>query len=498
VLLSAAALGYAAGGAVLVLAWLGRSVHGEILRMPWGWTYAPGPAQLAFMAAISVPIVLTVVAMLRNLQSPLAVASRRERVAIRVGILTPVVLTPLTDIFLPWMGVAFPRLGSIAYGLFGLVALGTAIQFGVSFFTPKQFSEEILDALHEGVAMVTPRGVIRRANLRFARLCGRSPDSLAGMELRRVFAWGAPAEARAVEEEQAELIGPDGDSIPVSLSSRPLLDQRGNALGTVVVVRDRREIEALWHRMLTQARLAAVGELAAGLAHEINNPLAYVRSNLAQLERHWKSLDDPSVLAPDEREAIHAESSELIGECLFGVDRAAEIVRGVRHFTHAGRPAREPADLNALLEDAIAMLRPRVHPPEVSLELLPGPIPPVAGAPQELRQVFLNLLVNALDAVEGHGRVAASTRHEGDWVVAEVRDDGCGMSREILERIFDPFFTTKRVGEGTGLGLGIAWHIVTAHGGRIEVESAPGAGTTFRVHLPIGGGTDEPRHRSRA
>ena len=114
VLLSAAALGYAAGGAVLVLAWLGRSVHGEIVRMPWGWTYGPGPAQLAFMAAISGPIVLTVVAMLRNLQSPLAVASRRERMAIRVGILTPVVLTPLTDIFLPWTGVAFPRLGSIA------------------------------------------------------------------------------------------------------------------------------------------------------------------------------------------------------------------------------------------------------------------------------------------------------------------------------------------------------------------------------------------------
>jgi len=488
VLLCAAALGYAMGLALLPLAWLTRSVHADVLRMPWGWSYAPGPAQLAFMAAISVPIVLTVAAMLRNLQSPLAVASRVERITIRVGILTPVVLTPLTDIFLPYMGFAFPRLGSIAYGLFGLVALGAAIHFGVSFFTPKQFSEEILDTLHEGVAMITPRGVIRRANLGFARLCGRSPDSLAGMELQRVLAWGPPAEARPVEEAQAELIGSAGDRIPVSLSSHPLRDRRGTALGSVVVVRDRREIEALWGRMLTQARLAAVGELAAGLAHEINNPLAYVRSNLAQLERHWKSLgDDPAALAPGEREAIHAESSELIGECLFGVDRAAEIVRGVRHFTHAGRPAREPADLNALLEDAIAMLRPRVHPPEVSLEFLPGPIPPVAGAPQELRQVFLNLLVNALDAVEGRGRVEVSTRREGEAVIAQVRDDGCGMSREILERIFDPFFTTKRVGEGTGLGLGIAWHIVTAHGGRIEVESAPAAGTTFRVRLPIGG-----------
>ena len=106
-------------------------------------------------------------------------------------------------------------------------------------------------------------------------------------------------------------------------------------------------------------------------------------------------------------------------------------------------------------------------------------------APQELRQVFLNLLVNALDAIEQTGRVRVTTRQAGDEVVAEVRDDGCGMTPDVLERIFDPFFTTKRVGEGTGLGLGIAWHIVHAHGGRIEVESAPGAGTTFRVHLPV-------------
>jgi signal transduction histidine kinase len=483
----AAVLGYAAGAILLVLAWLGRSVHGELLRTPWGWTHGSGPALLVFIAVISLPIGLTVVAILRNLQSPLSVAPRSQRVIIRVGILTPIVLTPLTDVVLPALGVVFPRLGSISYALFGLVALGSAIRFGFSFFTPQQFSDEILDTLHEGVALVTPGGVVRRANRSFARLCGDDPDALMGVALERVLAWEPPPGLRAVEEQHADLLGPGGDRIAVSVSSLPLRDQRGNVLGSVVVVRDRREIEALWRRMLTQGRLAAVGELAAGLAHEINNPLAYVRANLALLERHWNALADPTALAPEERKSIGEESRELIAESIVGVDRTAEIVRGVRHFTHAGRPAHELADLNALLDDAIAMLRPRVHPPELSLELRAGAIPQVPCTPQELRQVFLNLLVNALDAVGRRGRVVVSTRSEGDAVVAEVADDGCGMDAETLERIFDPFFTTKSVGEGTGLGLGIAWHIVNSHGGRIEVESAPGAGAIFRVRLPAGG-----------
>jgi PAS domain S-box-containing protein len=486
-LLRAAGFGYAVGAAMLPLVWWTRSVHGEIVRVPWGWTYAPGPGQLLFLAAIGAPIAMAVAAMLGNLHSPLAVATRAHRISIRVGILTPVVLTPLTDIVLPVLELPFPRLGSMSYALFGLVALGTGLRFGVSFFTPKQFSEEILDTLHEGVAMITPRGYIRRANRGLARLCGHTTEALAGLALERLLRRTAPRELRPVEEEHAELLAADGSAVPVSISAAPLRDQRGDAMGLVLVVRDLREIEELRRRMLIQARLAAVGELAAGLAHEINNPLAFVRSNLAQLERHWKALE-PGALPPDERDAVAEECRELIEESLIGVDRAAEIVRGVRHFTHAGRPVHEPADLNALLEDAVSMLRPRLRPPELSIELRAGAIPAVPCAPQELRQVFLNLLVNALDAVGPRGRVEVSTRREGDAVVTEIRDDGCGMSPATLERIFDPFFTTKGVGEGTGLGLGIAWHIVSQHGGRIDVDSAPGAGSVFRVRLPVVGG----------
>ncbi len=318
-------------------------------------------------------------------------------------------------------------------------------------------------------------------------MCGRPPEALVELALGDVLRW-KPLSLRAVEEERAELADTGGCNVPVSVSAAPLCDRRGNAMGLVVVLRDLREIEELRRHVLIQARLAAVGELAAGLAHEINNPLAFVRSNLAQLERQWKAIAEPGALPPEEYGATAEEGRELIEESLVGVDRAAEIVRGVRRFTHAGHLAREHADVNALLEDAIAILRPRLRPPDLAIELRAGEIPPVRCAPQELRQVFLNLLVNALDAVEARGRVDVSTWREGDAVVAQVRDDGCGMPPETLERIFDPFFTTKRVGQGTGLGLGIAWHIVEKHGGRIDVESSPGRGTCFLVCLPIEGG----------
>jgi PAS domain S-box-containing protein len=486
ILLRTAAAAYAMGLAMVPFALFGQLVFTEPFRTAWGWSYTPGPALLVFMGLAGVPLTLTVWGMVSNLNSPLAVAPRAHLIAIRTGILLPVVLVPLTDVFLPALKIPFPRLGSTAYALFGLLAVGTGLRFGISFFTPRQFSEEILETLHEGVAMITPKGLIRRANRSFARLCGHDVDTLTGKALSTVMTWQPAGDWAEVEEAHAEVLCRDADPIPVAISAAPLRDQRGNGLGVVVVVRDRREIEELRRRMVTQARLAAVGELAAGLAHEMNNPLAYVRSNLAQLERHWKNLSDPEALMPEDRAALAEESHELIVESLVGVDRAAEIVRGVRHFTHAGSPVREPADLNGLIEDAIAMLRSRQRPPEVTLEFQPGALPQISCAPQELRQVFLNLLVNALDAVAAHGQVTVSTWRENGEVIAQVRDDGCGMTPEVLERIFDPFFTTKRVGEGTGLGLGIAWHIVDAHGGRIEVQSAPGDGTEFQVHLPIG------------
>jgi PAS domain S-box-containing protein len=486
-LLRAAVFGYLVGGALLSVAWVPGAIHRDLVRVPWGWTYTPGPAQLAFFLSVGWPITLTFATTLKAFRSSLSVALPSHRRLMLLGMAIPLHLICITDVALPVLGIHFPRLGSSSYAIFGLLALGAAARFGFTFLTPRDFSDEILDTLHEGVALITRAGVIRRANRDLVLLSGRTETELVGVPLRQVLDWEGADDLRGLDDSPGKLFAAGGEAIPVSVSTAPLRDDAGSAMGLVVVVRDLREIEEMRRRMLTQARLAAVGELAAGLAHEINNPLAFVRSNLGQLERHWKSLGEADALPPAERSEILGEGREIIGESLAGVDRAAEIVRGVRRFTHAGHPAREPADLNELLEDTIGMVVPRVRSSELSIELSSGAVAPVHCAPQELRQVFLNLLMNAVDAISGRGRVQVTTRQEHDWAIVEVRDDGCGIAPETLERIFDPFFTTKRVGEGTGLGLGIAWNVVDAHGGRIEVDSAPGHGSTFRVRLPIRG-----------
>jgi signal transduction histidine kinase len=174
----------------------------------------------------------------------------------------------------------------------------------------------------------------------------------------------------------------------------------------------------------------------------------------------------------------------LFEESIEGVDRAAEIVRSVRSFAHVGSASRESTDLRPLLEDVLhvasGQLRSRVN----VMREYDDALPRVLCAPQQLRQVFLNLIINAAQAVEPGGTVLVATRREGDHVIVSVADDGCGIPPHLLDRIFDPFFTTKPVGVGTGLGLGIAHQIVTSHGGEIQVESTPGIGTVFRVRLP--------------
>jgi signal transduction histidine kinase len=272
--------------------------------------------------------------------------------------------------------------------------------------------------------------------------------------------------------------------LPVSVSSAPLRDPLGGALGRVIVVRDLRELADLRRQLITSARLAGVGELAAGIAHEINNPLAFVRSNLTQLAEVWKELRTLPEVSGDPEWLGDVDA--LFEESIEGVDRAAEIVRSVRRFAHAGTASREPTELRPLLEDVLhvasAQLRSRVN----VLREFDDSLPRVVCAPQQLRQVFLNLVVNAAQAVEADGHVLVATRSDGpDHVIVSVADDGCGIPPEVIDRIFDPFFTTKPVGVGTGLGLGIAHQIVSSHGGEIQVESTPGTGTVFRVRLPI-------------
>ncbi len=444
----------------------------------WGHGIAPGPLFAAVNASNLIGTVVGL-AIARRASGRFSPVERRRRLWIALAIGVPAASITVTDVALPVLGVVFPPLAPALFGPLALLLLWMRARIGYSPLTAAHVAGEILEALPDGVALLHADGRIRLANQGLARMCGVAVARLEGIPVGRLLTW------RPGEPERGELRGVSGQPMPVAISAADLLGPGGAAIGRVLVVRDLREVADLRNRLIVSGRLAAVGELAAGIAHEINNPLAFVRSNLSQLEEHWKQLRPRALAGADAPlEEIARDCDELIEESIEGVDRAVEIVRGVKSFAHAGSDARESTDLHALLDDTLhvasSQLRGRVHVRREYDEDLPS----VACAPQQLKQVFLNLVINAAQAVDDGGNVLVATRPDGGHVVVSVADDGCGIAPEIIDRIFDPFFTTKGVGVGTGLGLGIAHQIVTSHDGEIQVESDLGKGTVFRVRLP--------------
>jgi C4-dicarboxylate-specific signal transduction histidine kinase len=241
---------------------------------------------------------------------------------------------------------------------------------------------------------------------------------------------------------------------------------------------DRARLEA---QLAHARRLDALGRLAAGLAHEVNNPLSYVISNVQYIHGEMERL-----LAARQPPEDAVELREACQDALLGCERIRRLVQDVRLFARMGGAARSPVNVGEQLEEALAMASSALS-PAIRLERELRPVPPVLASPHGLGQVFLNLLLNAIQALGGTAsprlRVATGLHPDGR-VRVEVQDNGQGILPEHLGRIFEPFFTTKPVGMGTGLGLSICHGIISELGGELGVESQPGAGATFRVLLP--------------
>jgi signal transduction histidine kinase len=252
------------------------------------------------------------------------------------------------------------------------------------------------------------------------------------------------------------------------------------------------ERAAIQERLRQSQKLEAVGQLAAGLAHEINNPMSYVRSNLHSLREEWSTLRSKLSADDDERDAgPFDDCQDLIEESLEGVERTIAIVRDVKEFSHLGTTERsewKAVSLTDILDGALRVASSR-SPGGVSFEHAYATIPACYCSPDQLRQVFVNLIVNAIQAVGDAGVIRLTTTVERDTVIARVEDDGPGMGETTRERLFDPFFTTKPVGEGTGLGLSVSYEIIRNHGGEIRVTSELGTGTVFEVRLPVAQGS---------
>jgi PAS domain S-box-containing protein len=461
-------------------------MHADPVPGPYGWWFEPQPyfnVHLAFTYACVVPAIVLALRSVRHAPSP---AERNQVRVIAAGIAAPMLLASVTSAFLPAFGIPAPPLGGASFALLGAAVAWSYRRYGFSALVPGSFSREILATLADGVGLVGLDGRLLSGNGALAQLLGVEAAELAGLDIdRRIDASIVAERSRAVECELEQLTG---QWIPVAISSSRLHDKRGLVVGVVVVVHDLREVVGLRRHLVTSGRLAAVGELAAGIAHEINNPMAFVRANLTQLRSAWEELGKhlPREAAEPAR-MLHDEMFELLDDSIEGVERTTSIVRDVRSFAHGGNGERESVDLNELLEQVLRIAAPQLR-HRANLVRTFEKVPPVWAAAQELKQVFLNLVVNAGQALESEGTVEVTTRRTRDGVAVTVRDDGCGIPAEHQDRIFDPFFTTKPVGEGTGLGLAISHQILRAHGAEIQLTSEPEMGTTFTVHLPIAGG----------
>jgi signal transduction histidine kinase len=474
---------YGMGGIMLPFTWWTDLVARPLQRYGWGWTFEVGPLLIADATLAMVALVVAARCMLMAASS-LSDAERRQLRWIAFASAGQITLACVSDVVLPALGLPGPQLGTPGLAVLAGVSVYVVAHFGYSVMAPSSFASEILRLLPDGVAMLRPDGRIRTANEGLGRLAALPLERLENLPIGELLTWSFDSSEN--DEVDCELLTAAGGRIPVAVASAALRDRQGHSLGRIVVVRDLREVADLRHRLVTSARLAAVGELAAGIAHEINNPMAFVRSNLSQLEERWKEVRaelDRAGRATALRETL-GDVDELLSDSLEGVDRAVEIVRGVRNFAHPGRDGRELVDIHRLLEDALRLISPQLR-GRAEVERRFGSLAEVPGVPQQLRQVFVNLLLNASQAISPGGHIWLETRVESNRAVVVVADNGPGIPPEIIDRIFDPFFTTKPVGEGTGLGLGIAYQIVRSHGGAIHVDSTPGRGARFRVELPL-------------
>jgi two-component system NtrC family sensor kinase len=390
----------------------------------------------------------------------------------------------------------------------------------------RQLTEATLDA----IVVADQDGKIELFNPAAERLLGYAAAEVVGQPLTVLM----PAEYRdrhdaglqryvrtrcaRIVGKTLELIGrrKDGSEFPVELSLSAIdLGEAGDTsrLQFLGALRDLTERNRIRAALVQNEKLASIGLLSAGVAHEINNPLAFIGNNLAVLERDCKGLlgllelfersrDRLGEVLPDlaARAAALAEDMDLpyvrdnLGRLLArtrdGVDRVTRIVQSLRGLARTDRPQMQETAVPDLVEMNLDILRGRLKQAGVSVTQNYDVNPRLCCVATQISQVLLNLLLNAVQAIEAArrgpaGRLGVTVKRLHDSMSIEVSDNGCGIRAEFLPRLFDPFFTTKDVGEGTGLGLSICHNIVSAHGGEIQVESIPDQGTTVRVLLPL-------------
>jgi len=392
--------------------------------------------------------------------------------------------------------------------------------------------DQLFHASADGIFRADSEFNIERVNRTFEQMTGLVAQDIVGLKCFDVFPGSAcgtvgcpmrkiyAGESQVVDESFKRI--KDDREIPCLVFAVPYWDAEGSMTGMVEYVRDisalkqvesdlmqsrdelheaYQELQRSQSQMLQGEKMATIGQLAAGMAHEINNPIGFIGSNLTTLAKYWDRVAEfiefqsqPSTfVSPDEVLAkrqqlkidlIVDDTENLIAESLDGVERVKAIVANLKSFSRLDQAQHDLVDINQCLDATLSIIWNELK-YTVTLHKDYGELPLTYCYPQQLNQVFLNLLVNAGQAISTKGDIYIATRCENDKILITIRDNGCGIPEENLSRLFEPFFTTKEVGKGTGLGLSISYDIIKKHHGEFCVDSLVGEGTTFTIKLPV-------------
>jgi two-component system, NtrC family, sensor kinase len=340
----------------------------------------------------------------------------------------------------------------------------------------KDFSENIVESLNVGVLAVDLDGIVESWNTRMEQLFGVSRREALGRRLSSLLPEELAQEIVARGDQEhitgiyKQRLHHQGKHLTLNVSITPLVSKSNERIGRLLLFDDVTQRERMEEQMTQTEKLTSLGLLAAGVAHEVNTPLAVISNYIQMLAKQMPDGDPRQTII------------EKIVKQTF---RASEIVNNLLNFSRTGAAEAASVDVNHVVEETLSLV---AHPLKTAkiqvVKELSESLPPVHGSANKLQQVFLNLFLNARDAMPGGGMLEVRTAAHNGSVEIEIADTGGGIPREHIHRIFDPFFTTKSNGRGTGLGLSVSYGIIKEHAGKIDVRSTPGKGTSFHVEFP--------------
>jgi len=454
------------------------------VRMPWGYSFAPGKLSWILVVYIMGYFVQALYFMYRFRQETHPGSEKKQATIILGSVSFCLVGSMTTDVIMPMAGISIPEMG-VGF----VIIFGACIAYGIQRYqmmaiTPATVAYNILTAIPDTVVLVDVEGKISETNQAVEQLLGYGKDELIGRRGGTLFAEEEEEEevllkdkglARVFKEttvrgQEATCISKSGERIPVRISGQVMKDTRGNITGIVAVLHDLREERKLRQELIQIEKLSAVGLMAGGVAHELNNPLGVILGYI-QLMISEISADDPKYKDLKTMEdALH---------------RCKTIIQNLLSFSRQDKEEYTKINIADVIQSALTLIGHQMEVNNVKIiRNIQDNLYPVKGKTQQVEQVFINIMINAQDAMPEGGELTITAENTDKQVKITFKDTGRGVPPDILSRIFEPFVTTKPPGKGTGLGLSVSYGIIKEHGGDIKIQSKEGTGTAVTITLP--------------